>query len=240
MSDVFSGSRSGVRVVPDHGIVAVRLGFLGASFSEADDVTRRRNNPALTRKARVEKRVGKALKKYVRGNPEAEAVERYREFHGSEPDEFVTVKKRIHFHRHLSGAGRLGVLEVLAIDEVHIVTLTKFKGTLLAFNEKKNQLFVEGGDQHVDLADFGINPREAHELETLGRVKFVDYETHKDHLGPEGGRAMYRHIFRTTNENGKHITLKIARYPDLIYRVLDEQLEFSGGSYTIIAEGIDK
>jgi hypothetical protein len=34
--------------------------------------------------------------------------------------------------------------------------------------------------------------------------------------------------------------VKIARYPDLIYDVRNEQLLFSGGSYEIIAEGIDK
>ena len=36
------------------------------------------------------------------------------------------------------------------------------------------------------------------------------------------------------------MVVTIARYPDLIYRVRDEQLEFSGGSYEIRAEGIDK
>ncbi len=42
-----------------------------------------------------------------------------------------------------------------------------------------------------------------------------------------------------TNENGAHVIVKIARWPDVIYRVLDEQLEFAGGSYTIKREGID-
>ena len=34
--------------------------------------------------------------------------------------------------------------------------------------------------------------------------------------------------------------VKIARYPDLIYRVMDEQFEVSGGSYEILREGINK
>jgi len=77
-------------------------------------------------------------------------------------------------------------------------------------------------------------------LETLGKVVALDYFTSKSHLGEEGGTAVYAHQLRTTNEDGRHVTVKIARYPDLIYRVLDQQMEFSGGSYEIRAEGIDK
>ena len=120
-------------------------------------------------------------------------------------------------------------------------TLKGFKKALLAFNEAKNQLYVEGGDQALsaeELQNFGI--REPHETEVLGKVVAVDYFTTKDHLGEEGGTAVYGHQFRTTNENGQHVVVTIAQYPTLIYRVLDEQLEFAGGSYTIRAEGIDQ
>lgn len=213
----------------------------------------KRKNPAkFDRCVRDVQRKGGAVSPYAvctaagtrgkrrRKNPEAESVKAYEEFHGKPPAESVRVVKDIHFHRHLSGAGELRKLVVDAVDGKSKVTLTGFKGALLAFNEKRNQLFIEGGDQRVNLEDFGIRSKDAHELETLGRVKLLDYKTDKEHLGDEGGNATYRHKFRTTNENGEHVTLKIARYPDLIYRVRDEQLEFSGGSYTIIAEGIDK
>jgi hypothetical protein len=59
-------------------------------------------------------------------------------------------------------------------------------------------------------------------------------------LGNEGGEAVYVHKFRATNDNGKHKTVKMARNPNLIYYLRDEHLEFSGGSYEIRAEGIDK
>lgn len=238
---------------------------------------------ARLKRAKVEKRTGKALRKLVRGNPLIPAaaadalagyagyqaagdvigatgkfllkqakrnpkrrnpadasVAAYEEFHGKQPDEFVEITERVHYHQHLSGAGELRKLIVAAVDGRHIVTLSQFKGALLAFNERKNQLFVKGGDQAVDPKDFGIDPRKAHELETLGRVKSIDYKTDKRHLGDEGGKATYRHKFRTTNEDGRHVTIRIARYPDLIYRVRDKALEFSGGSYEIIAEGIDR
>jgi hypothetical protein len=176
-----------------------------------------------------------------RWNPADAAAAGYKDFHGAPPSEFVEVRERVHVHKYLSGAGVLKRLVVAAIDGKAEVKLSGFgKGCLLAFNEKRNQLFIVGGDQTVDLAAFGIDPAGAHELETLGRVTKIDYFTSKEHLGDEGGTALYRHGFRMTNENGRHVTVRVARYPDLIYRVRDEKLEFSGGSYTIIAEGIDR
>jgi hypothetical protein len=175
-----------------------------------------------------------------KSNPASAAADAYQDFHGKPPDEFVEVKERVHTHRHLSSAGELERLKIAAIDGRRKVTLVDFGGALLAFSEKRNQLFVKGGDQSVDLKSFGIDPREAHEVETLGKVLELDYFTDKKHLGSEGGVATYRHKMRTTNENGRHVTVRIARYPDLIYRVRDKQLEFSGGSYTIIPEGIDR
>ncbi len=197
------------------------------SLKEALEMAGARMNPARKNKR-------------GRRNPAEQAIAGYEDFHGRPPGEFVAVERQRHDHRHLSAAGDLKRLVVLSVDGKANVTLSKFKGAILAFNEKRNQLFVERGDQAVDLADFGIDPRKAHELETLGRVKKIDYFTTKDHLGDEGGTATYAHTFRTTNENGRHVTVRIARYPDLIYRVLEKHLEFSGGSYEILPEGIDR
>jgi hypothetical protein len=94
-----------------------------------------------------------------------------------------------------------------------------------------------GGDQSINLEDFGI--RKPHESEVLGKVKVIDYHTDKSHLGDEGGKAVYTHQFRTTNKGGKHVTVSMAKYPTLVYDVVNEQLLLSGGSYTIRAEGID-
>jgi hypothetical protein len=183
-------------------------------------------------------RMARLFSKDKHKNPAREAIEGYEAFHGRQPDEFVTVSRKVHFHKHLSGAGKLKKLVVAPVAGKRNVVLTGFGGALLAFNEKRNQLFVEGGDQAVDLAVFGIDSE--HEMETLGRVTAIEYATTKDHLGSEGGTAAYVHKFRTTNQNGKHVTIRIARYPDLIYRTLDKQLEFSGGSYEILPEGIDR
>lgn len=179
-----------------------------------------------------------------RENPAAASAEAYKDFHGTPPSEFVTVKRKVHVHRHLAGAGTLRKLQMKTPDGKARVTIRFYSGsdpkqkTILAFNEKRNQLFVEGGDQAVNLRDFGIT--KPHELETLGKVLDIDYFTTKTHLGEDGGTAVYGHKFRTVNEDGRHVTVRVARYPDLIYRVLDKQLEFSGGSYEILPEGINQ
>jgi hypothetical protein len=170
-----------------------------------------------------------------RKNPAAAADAAYKEFHGFDPEVTVKVSKLRHTHDYLAGAGVLKALEVRGVDrEIHLI---HFNRSLLAFNENMNQLFIEGGDQTINVKEFGYT--EPHEVYTLGKVRSFDYETDKRHLGKEGGRAIYHHQFRTTNEGGQVVVVTVKRYPDLIYRELDGQLEFSGGSYTIRREGVD-
>ncbi len=172
-----------------------------------------------------------------RSNPASASADVFEEFHGHPSAELIEVKKRVHSHEHLAAAGRLERLVVLGVDGREHEIEGFGKSCFLAFNEAKSQLFIEGGDQSINLDDFGI--RKPHEMETLGRVKVIDYHTDKSHLGDEGGRATYTHTFRTTNKGGKHVTIKPAKYPTLIYDVVNEQLLLSGGSYSIRAEGID-
>lgn len=176
-------------------------------------------------------------KVYKRLNPADAAIAVSEEFHGRKVKAMIPVQEKRHYHKYLAELGELRKLVVLCRDGKHRVTLSKFDGAMLCANEDKNQLFIVGGDQAVNLNDFGIkNP---HETETLGEVITIDYFTDKEHLGDEGGVAVYTHKFRSTNDNGKHKTVKMAQYPDLIYHLRDEHLEFSGGSYEIRAEGID-
>ena len=182
--------------------------------------------------------LAKAGRKRAKGpkkNPAEAAAEVFEEFHGRPSTEVISVTEKIHYHKHLSAIGELRTLIVQSRDGSK-VTLTRFKKAVLCTNEAKNQLFIRGGDQSVDLRTFGI--RTQHEVETLGQVTELAYFTTKDHLGDEGGTAIYFHVTGETNENGKR---KMAGWaPDLIYHTIDERLEFSGGSYTIKAEGIDK
>ncbi len=164
-----------------------------------------------------------------RKNPVEAAADKYREFHGKDPDVIVEVETTVHQHENLSGIGKLVKLEILAIGGPWPVEVTNFKGALLAQDEKGKQLFIVGGNQSVDLRDFGINPDRAHEHETLGAVKSISYDTEKLHLDPrDGGKAIYTHQF-----GGKR-----SRLPLMIYDVRNKLLEFSGGEYDIPEAGI--
>jgi hypothetical protein len=194
--------------------------------------------------------VAEKRREMMQSNPADTAAEAYERFHGEPPTEFVTVTRKIHYHGHLFSVGTLVSLVVRTIDRESEVKLKQFRGAFLAANEQafkdlartgraRAQLFIEDGDQSINLEDFGIDPERSHEVETLGRIVRVDYETTKVHLGDEGGHAIYEHKFRTTRQGDAEVKVDWARYPDLIYRVLDKHLEFSGGSYELIAEGIN-
>jgi hypothetical protein len=127
----------------------------------------------------------------------------------------------------LAGIGDLRKLKIKSANGHWKVTVKFLKPyPILSMNEAATQLYIEGGDQFVDLRDFGI--KTPHEKEILGHVTDVWYFTTKDHLRPEdGGTAIYHHKF------GK---IK----PTMIYDVPNQLLEFAGGGYTIPDEGIDQ
>jgi hypothetical protein len=156
-------------------------------------------------------------------NPADGAAAAFEEFHGRPSEEVITVTRKVHFHGHLAALGKLEALHV-ETAEAEKVKLRGFKGAILCQNEKGTQLFIEGGDQRVDLNAFGL--KVPHERQDLGCVRKIEYFTKKDHLGSEGGTAIFVHAFEKP-------------YPHLIYDVSNEQLEFAGGRYVILPEGID-
>lgn len=178
-----------------------------------------------------------------RGNPLDGAEKRYESFHGRGSEEIVEVSTPIHEHSVLSGIGDLVKL-IVVTEDGHKVVISKLEDkdgnpALLAQNEAATQLYIEGGDQSVRLSDFGIY-EPYHESETLGRVRNVYYFTRKDHLGDEGGTAIYNHKFggmREVTVRGK-TKRKRSPLPFLVYDVRNKLLAFSGGGYTIPDEGI--
>jgi len=186
---------------------------------------------------------GKARAKKTRSNPEGAAAERYEYFHGKAPEEVIEITTPIHEHTVLSGIGKLRRLVILAVDGVTEVTLDGFKGALLAQDEKGRQLFIEGGDQSVNLPDFGLSKKHAHEQELLGAVTDVVYFTDKRHLQPEdGGLANYAHPFgkrRVHDANGdRHVPIIGARLPVAIYDVRNKLIKLAGGTYDLPEVGI--
>lgn len=173
-----------------------------------------------------------------RRNPIDAAKARHEFFHGETPsrDDIYEVETPIHSHSVLSGIGKLKTLTIAAIDGVHEVKLNGFRGALLAQDEKGKQLFIEGGDQAVNLADFGIT--QPHEKEMLGTVLEIVYHTTKTHLRPEdGGTADYKHKFGTGRDGERRVNLT-GRLPMASYDVRNKLIGIEGGTYTLPEVGI--
>ena len=171
---------------------------------------------------RTKKKVAK--RNPAKRNPEALAVEAYREFHGKDPAKVITVDTPRHYHGVLAGIGKLDFV-TFHRPEGKAKGIKFTAGTYLAENEKRTQLFITGGDQSVNLRDFGIS--KPHESEILGEVSEIGYRTEKLHLiEKDGGKGLYVHKFGTPR-------------PTLIYDTRNKVLSFAGGGYTIPSEGID-
>jgi hypothetical protein len=179
-------------------------------------------------------------------NPVPAAQARYESFHGRPSTELIDVHTSMHEHSVLSGLGELVKLVVIAADGTK-VTIKNFgvdahgQPCILSQNEEATQLFIDGGDQSVELSEFGIY-EPYHEMETLGQVRNVYYFTTKDHLGDQGGTATYNHKFggfREVRLPSGRVRRKRSPLPDLIYDTRNKLLYFSGGGYSLPDEGID-
>jgi hypothetical protein len=209
-----------------------------------------KSNPAAKKRKARKRPIGKrakatrrAVAKGVKRNPASVAAQVYREFHGRDPDEVITITERLHVHDTLSGVGVMEWLKVAAIDGKTIVELSGFKGALLAQDEKKRQLYIEGGDQSVNISDFGIDPKRVHEHEVLGVATEVAYETRKDHLGEAGGageRAVHVHKLGTRRGMSADDSRRgwRNRLPVVVYDTRNKKLSLVGGTYDLPVEGI--
>ena len=174
-------------------------------------------------------------------NPAEAAAEVYEGFHGRPSSEFLEIKTPVHEHRYLAALGELVSLLIKSVDG-GTVTLKKFGKNaqgipaVLESNEQRDQLFIDGGDQSVDLEAFGI-AAPLHESEVLGKAVRIVYYTVKDHLGRDGGEANYKHKFGNQREV-KFKGPRDRRYPTVIYDTRNRLLAFAGGIYTIPDEGI--
>ncbi len=170
-------------------------------------------------------------------NPLDTAQSAYEGFHGEPSRKTIVVQEKRHFHTHVWALGPLVYLKVhLPSDRrkqgyKNTVDLEfDYEGAhpvLVTANEKRNQMFFDGGDQSVDLKVFSVPP-EPHETVVLGEVSDAWYFTTKKHLGKDGGTAIYKH--KLGEEGGE--------LPTLIYHTLEKRLSLAGGSYTIPNEGV--
>ena len=201
----------------------------------------KRFNPIRGRARTIRHRIRRGAKL---PNPVEAAARRFEHTHGRPPEDVFEFIEQDHFHSVMPAYGRLDTLSILAIaDGETVVTLKDFKGAMLAENEeadKQPQLFIIGGDQAVNLKDFGI--RHAHETEVLGFCTEVAYITRKDHLGEAGGageRATHVHDFGSKRGmDADDYRRHSARLPTIIYDVRNRKMKFAGGTYDLPEIGI--
>jgi hypothetical protein len=186
----------------------------------------------------------------VRGNPEDAAAVLAEAFQGHPANNVVEITESLREHSVLAGLARL--LCFVVWDENDLVErlaerrrkLEDLKQggvkirfdmrTRLASNEAGSQLYIEDGDQSVDLAAFPcVDPTK--DSVPLGRVVTVEYWAAKQHLGVEDKTAgPYTHDFAEewieSNRGGE---VPLAVFPVLIYDVMNSRMSLSGGIYHI-------
>ena len=181
-------------------------------------------------------------------NPVDAAAEAFEAFHGYPPDEEIVFESLEHEHTVYAGIGELIELVIVPEGETKGVRLLSFGDCQLSMNEsavlaKKpiSQLYLVGGDQALDhgtLRKFGIDTRNLHEQETLGKCVEITYFTTKTHLGEDGGEANYYHKL-SEDTAGKNLQLRILKSPTATYHVVNRIIGLWGGTYSIAPEGIE-
>ena len=180
---------------------------------------------AVSKSAKAKRNGGRKVR---RNSAMEEAADRYEFFHGKGPETVTEVTAKVRERDVFSGIGKLKKLFIIT-DEDFELEYAGFGDALLAQDVGGGQLYIIGGNQRMNLADFDLDD-DGRQYYALGALHRVHYDTEKTHLPPEsGGKAVYDHEF---GENG-------GRLPIVIYDALNEQLILAGGSYTLPSVGID-
>lgn len=170
---------------------------------------------------------GERFNSGVRSNPEEEAAAAFELFHGTPATRVEVIETEHRYHGYKAEAGKLISFEILQAGGKSVVPIEFEPGVLLTFDERRTQLFIDGGNQALDPEEFGIKGE--HEQVVIGPIYAVTYFTEKYHLKGGKGPGTYRHQFGTKRGEG---------YPTLCYDRRNEALSIWGGVYTIDDVGI--
>ena len=153
-----------------------------------------------------------------RNNPYESAAELSEALHGRPSESVSYIETPIHVHSTLTELGRLVMIKLKDGTELEFDA-----GTMLSSNEAGTQLFIDGGDQSIDLSQFPeVDPTK--EAVEYGLDKKVVYWTAKFHMGLRDRTAgEYVHTFG--DESGHQ--------PRLDYDTVNRLLSFVNGHYYI-------
>lgn len=99
--------------------------------------------------------------KKKRKNPQAEADALYKSFHGKPSRKTVEIEDQVHEHEHLAALGKL--VEIWVETVTGLLAHLRFdpeNAPYLASSEDGRQLYIEGGDQELDLGALKMDGEE--------------------------------------------------------------------------------
>lgn len=167
-----------------------------------------------------------------------EAEELSSSFHGRGVREIEDIQEVDKYDDSLAELGEVEELNILTYrKKTPMLTPIKLKGYGVRLAGKKNQLYLIGGDQKLDLEDLdellgGQQIDGSKNLLYLGQCHSIVYFTDKHHLtGPKNQKkgVPYEHEFG--EQTGPPL-------PQVVYDVMNERLTLVGGNYEIRSEGI--
>jgi hypothetical protein len=170
-----------------------------------------------------------------RPNPEEAAAQLSETFHGRPAEEIEVSKTRIEDHEWLTKLGDLTELEFATLTGYDVkmswiepkTNAVKKDAPSLGVSEDGKQLYIEGGNQEVDLPAFKMSNDEwIRDSMTLGVLTKITYRTRK---------AFDK--FRTVDyehEAGEETGVQ----PMVLYDPHNKLLSFSGGQYRIETEDL--
>lgn len=172
-------------------------------------------------------------------NPESGAAHFYKKFHGRDSEEELILETEIHEHEWL---GVLGVLCAVAVDTPTgyeaVIHFDEKAAPWLCSSEDGTQLFIEGGNQEIDLAALKMNGDNwEKERMVLGQFSLpqgsrrwnLSYVTEKDFDKFEV--CEYQHDLGEANEDEAKSQRRES--PLLEYDAVNKLLYIVGGQYKI-------
>jgi hypothetical protein len=174
------------------------------------------------------KRSVSKFKNLRKANPESSAAQLYEDFHGRPPEKITEVVTERHEHEWLTQLG--------ALVELKVATVTSLDATIgfnakeapdLCSSEDGRQLYIEGGDQELDLGALKMSgDKWLKDSMVIGVLYELTYQTEKGF-----------HKFKLTEYYHK-LGEETGVQPTLIYDPNNQSLTISGGQYQIKPEGI--
>ncbi|HUW79490.1 MAG TPA: hypothetical protein VMV54_01195 [Acidocella sp.] len=185
-----------------------------------------KRTPKTAARKPAKKRVRRSARRNSNPSETAAAGQLSEKFHGRPPR---TITDTTETRRERFALAELGTLQELTVvkddgraSRIQFTT----KKPKLAVSPDGRQLYIEGGDQEIDLATLGITPAERRDHVELGALWKIVYRTSKGF-----------HNFTVTDyvhEFGE----EGGRLPTLVYETLNNAFYVIGGTYLVKPEGI--